>query len=80
MNVRCSVSLFANQLGNPWAIFIDVVTALSPIYVPSLDSNPCQEWTLVPGVCNYRYVPLGHMGSIVMRIGTTTTINPVSSG
>ena len=32
-----------------------------------------QVRTSVPGVCNYGYVPLSHLGNIVIRIKTTTS-------
>ena len=36
------------------------------------DRREVKEWTSVPDVCNYGYVPLSHLGNIVMRMGTTT--------
>ena len=32
-----------------------------------------KEHTSVPGMCNCGYIPLSHLGNIVMRMGTTTT-------
>ena len=29
----------------------------------------------MPGVCNYGYVPLSHLGNIVMRTGKTTSFH-----
>ena len=39
-----------------------------------------KERTSVPDVFNYGYVPLSHLGNIVMRMGTTRTVNILKFG